>query len=139
MNQETNPNAQPALQVEGDTLILTLSNYVVTLKIEAKHRTAAGRLKLALGQTLFDLVLEAAREFVRQFGEQEFAASDLYHIARELHPELNLRRNTWTTHVTASAPLHPSYKHHTSQRDFFRYHSRGRYTLKPEWIQGDKP
>ena len=91
-------------------------------------------MKLPQGQTLYDLVLEAAREFVKEIGEdQEFGAADLYHIAENLHPELELRRNSWSAHVVASAPEHPSSKHHLSKHDYLRYHGRGKYTLKPQW------
>ena len=123
---------QNNIQVQGNSLTITLEDFVLTINIEkkpepeVKHRYGAGR-------TMFDLVLEAARRTAGLLGDEEFTAADLYHKARELHPEMDLRRNSWNSHVMSCAHNHPSYKHYTSHRDYFRYHGRGKYTLKPEW------
>ena len=107
---------------------------MLTLKIEGPEVKPSGRLQLEAGQTLFDLVLDAARTFLNTFGEKEFTAADLYHIAREKHPDLDIRRNSWNSHVMSSSPNHPSYRHYTSHRNYFRYLGRGKYSLEPELI-----
>ncbi|MFC1980464.1 hypothetical protein ACFLVS_06490 [Chloroflexota bacterium] len=112
-------------------LILTVGEYRLTLKIEGPEVKPSGRLQLEAGQTLFDLVLEAAQTFIKDIEQREFSAADLYHIAREKHPDLDLRRNSWNSHVMSSAPNHPSYRHYTSHRNYFRYHGRGKYSLEP--------
>ena len=119
------------VHVEGNTLILKVGDYVLSLKIEGPEAKSIGRLKLGAGQTLFDLVLDAARTFVDDFGESEFTAAALYHVAREKHPDLDIRRNSWNSHMMSSAPNHPSYRHYTSHRSYFRYHGRGKYSLEP--------
>ena len=50
---------------QGDSLTLRIGEYLLTLKIEGPEARPGGRLKLEGGQTLFDLVLDAARVFVK--------------------------------------------------------------------------
>jgi hypothetical protein len=123
------------IHVEGNTLIIRVGEYHLTLKIEGSEVKPAGRLQLEAGQTLFDLVLDAARTFVNSFSEKEFTAADLYHMARERHPDIDIRRNSWNSHVMSSAPNHPSYRHYTSHRNYFRYQGNGEYTLDPRWTE----
>ena len=120
------------IRVEGSTLTLRVGEYRLTMKIEGPEVKPGGRLRLEAGQTLFDLVLDSARTFVSTPGEEEFSAADLYYIAREKHPDLDIRRNSWNSHIMSSAPNHPSYRHYTSHRNFFRYLGRGRYSLEPD-------
>jgi len=77
------------VRVEGNTLTLKVGGYVLSLKIEGLERKPSNRLQLEAGQTLFDLVLEAARTFIKDIEQSEFSAADLYHMAREKHPELD--------------------------------------------------
>ena len=121
------------INVEGNTLFLKVGEYRLLLKIEGPEAKPAGRLQLQPGQTLFDLVLEAAKTFTKDLKENEFSAADLYHIAAERHPDLNIRRNSWNSHMMSSAPNHASYRHYTSHRDYFRYLGRGKYSLEPKW------
>ena len=119
------------IRIEGNSLTLRVGEYKLTLKIESIKPRPSGRLQLSHGQTLFDLVLDAARTFVKDTGESEFGSADLYHIAIRKNPELSIRRNSWNSHVMSSTPNHPSYRHYTSHRKYFRYHGRGRYSLDP--------
>jgi len=122
------------ISTEGNSLILRVGEYRLTLRIAGPEAKPSGRLQLGPGRTLFDLVLEAARAFVNETRESEFSAADLYHVAAEKHPELNLRRNSWNAHVMSSSPNHPSYRHYTSHRGYFRYLGRGQYSLNPGWL-----
>lgn len=131
MNESGSTHANGIIQVKGNTITLNIDKYILTLKIESRQPESGGRLKLEAGQTLFDLVLDAARTFVKDFGENEFTAAALYHVAREKRPDLEIRRNSWNSHVMSSAPTHPSYRHYTSHRNYFRYHGRGKYSLEP--------
>ena len=133
MNETAPSSDNGTIHVDGNTLTLNLGEFVLTLKIESRKPMSSGRLKLESGRTLFDLVLETARTFASDLSEKEFMAADLYHIAREQHPDLNIRRNSWNAHVMSSAPNHPSFKHYTSHRDFFRYYGKGKYTLEAKW------
>ena len=125
------PQVNDIIQVEGNMLTLKVGEYVLSLKIEGPERKPLGRLQLEPGQTLFDLVLDAARTFVKETGESEFSAADLYRVAIRKNPELSIRRNSWNSHMMSSAPNHPSYRHYTARRKYFRYLGRGKYYLDP--------
>jgi len=116
------------IQIEGNSLTVKIRESTVTLKLEPEEK---GQTKIALekGKTLFDIILESARTYVEETGSNEFTAADIYHLAQERHPELNLRRNSWGAHVISSAPNHPSYHHYTARRGYFRYLGKGRYSL----------
>ena len=122
------------IRIEGNSLTLRVGEYKLTLKIEGPEAKPSGRLQLGQGQTLFDLVLDAARTFVEETGESEFGAADIYHYATARNPELSIKRNSWNSHVMSSTPNHPSYRHYTSHRKYFRYHGRGRYSLDPTFL-----
>ena len=125
------------IHIESNSLTLRVGEYKLTLKIEGPEAKPTGRLQLGEGRTLFDLVLDSAAAFVKETGKREFGAADLYHIAIERNPELSIRRNSWNSHVMSSTPNHPSYRHYTSHRDYFRYHGRGRYSLDEKLISGE--
>lgn len=93
------------------------------------------RISLEKGRTMFDIVLDAARQVSKRSDTGQFSAAELYHEALEKYP--NLKRNSWTSHVIASAPNHPSYKHYISRRDFFSYGQNGRYRLNPRYLAED--
>jgi hypothetical protein len=122
------------IRTEDNSLILRVGEYQLTIKIEGPEARPSGRLKLERGQTMFDLVLDAARTFVKEIGDSEFSAADLYHIAVERNPGLNIRKNSWNSHIVSSAPNHQSYRHYTSHRDYFRYLGRGKYSLNPRLL-----
>jgi hypothetical protein len=113
--------------IDGDYMTITISESIVTLRIEGSEARVRMKLHLGPGRTMFDLVLEAARDFVDKYGIAEFSAADLYRLAREKHPELHLRRDSWGAHVAGSAPNHPSYTRFTAQRSYFRYLGKGKY------------
>lgn len=134
MSESSSALINDIIHVEGNTLTLKVGDYILSLKIEGPEVKPSGRLRLEAGQTLFDLVLDAARRFVRDTEEEEFTAAALYHLAKEKHPDLDIRRNSWNSHIMSSAPNHPSYKHYTSHRSYFRYLGRGKYSLEPNLI-----
>jgi len=119
------------IHAEGNSLTLKVGEYLLTLKIEGPEAKPSGRLKLERGQTMFDLVLEAAKAFVRETGDNKFNAAVLYHLITQKHPDLEIRRNSWNSHVVSSAPNHTSYRHYTSHRKYFRYLGKGKYSLEP--------
>ncbi len=122
------------IRIEGNSLTVRVGEYVLTLKIEGPEAKPSGRLQLGQGRTLFDLVLDAARTFIKETGESEFGAADIYHCATARNPELSIKRSSWNSHVMSSTPNHPSYRHYTSHRKYFRYQGRGRYSLDPSLL-----
>ena len=128
------------VSIEGSSITVKVQESVLTVKIEGLEAVPGKRLRLARGQTMFDLVLDAARTYISETGESEFSAADLYHTALSEHPELGLRRNSWGSHIVASAANHPSYRHYTSQRKYLRYLGKGRYSLEPALLpSGNQP
>ena len=79
------------------------------------------------GKTMYDVILEAAREVVRRKGVNRFSAPELYHEALDTYPAL--KRNSFTSRVIASTPDHSSYKHYASRRDYFSHIGPGLYKL----------
>lgn len=89
------------------------------------------RISLEAGKTIYDVVLEAAREVIRQKGFNRFSAAELYAAAREKYPEL--KRGSFMSRVIASTPDHPSYKHHKSRRDYLSRIGVGLYWLNERY------
>ena len=92
------------IHAEGNALVLRIGEYLLTLKIESPEPKPTGRLQLQAGQTMFDLVLEAARALVKDTGENELTAAALYYQVKGKHPDLDIKRNSWNSHVMSSAP-----------------------------------
>ncbi len=132
MNEAVSVPFNDVIHVEGNTLTLKIGDYTLSLKIQGPEVKTIGRLKLAGGRTLYDLVLDAARAFAER-GEDDFSAADLYYIAKEKHPDLDIKKNSWYSHVMSSAPNHPSYRHYNSHRKYFRYLGEGKYSLEPNF------
>ena len=119
------------VSVDGEYLTAKVQESTVTVRIGGRPVQASERLKLERGQTLFDVVLDAAKTMVRDYGAKEFTAADLFHAAVDKYPDLKLRRNSFSSHVVSSAPNHSSYGHYTAKRRYFRYLGNGKYSLDP--------
>lgn len=89
------------------------------------------------GKTMYDVILEAAREIVRRKGFNRFSAPELYHEALDNYPAL--KRNSFTSRVIASTPDHPSYKHYASRRDYFSHIGPGLYKLNDAYRLEETP
>jgi len=122
------------IHIQGDSLTIKIMESVLTIRIEGMNTETQKRLHLERGKTLFDLVFDAAQTYVEDTGANEFSAADLYHIAINKHSDLNLRRNSWGSHIVSCAPNHPSYHHHTARRRYFRYLGKGKYSLEPSLL-----
>ena len=116
------------IRIQGDSLVIKISESAITLKLDMANE-ARGKLKLERGKTLFDIVLEIAKNWVEESRTSQFTAAQLYHSALDRYPELNLKRNSWGAHVISCAPDHPSYRHYTSTRNYFTYMGKGLYRL----------
>ena len=118
-----------AINFDGESITLTINRTETTIHIEPE--TPKGKhISLEPGKTMYDLVLETARQVVKEeFEENRFTAAQLYHTALDRYPELNLKRNSWGAHVISCAPDHPSYGNYTSKRNYFTYMGNGRYRL----------
>ena len=119
------------INISGESITVTINRTETTIHFETE--TQKGKhISLEPGKTMYDLVLEIARQVVKdELGENRFTAAQLYHMALNRYPSLNLKRNSWNSHVIGSAPNHPSYHHFSSRHRYFRYLGKGEYSLDP--------
>ncbi len=123
------------IQIGEGSITIIVNRAETTISFEPV-KEEAGRLSLGKGRTLFDVILETSIEVAKNSVTESFSAAELYHNAREKYP--NLKRGTWSSHMIASAPNHPSHKHHGSHRDYFRYAGDGQYRLDPKHMPSNK-
>jgi len=116
------------VRIDEGSITITVNKAETTITFEQPPQKGA-RISLEKGKTMFDIVLETARGLVERNDENRFSAATLYHEAVDKYP--NLKRNSWTSHVIACAPNHPSYKHYASKRDYLSYTGNGLYRLNP--------
>jgi hypothetical protein len=118
------------IHIDGDIVTITVNkaDTIVTLGPEVR---LGGRLSLESGKTMFDIILETAREIVKRKGDNQFSAPELYYEASMNY--LELKRNSFTSRVIASTPNHSSYKHYASKRDYFSYIGPGLYELNERY------
>jgi hypothetical protein len=114
------------VRIDKGSITITINRAETTVSFEPPKKEK--RISLEKGRTLFDIVLETAQELVRSTNENRFSAAQLYGVALESYP--TLKRNSWGSHIIASASNHPSQRFYGSKRDYFRYLGDGKYSLK---------
>jgi hypothetical protein len=118
------------IRIDGDEVTVTVNKADTTVVLGPELRLG-GRISLELGKTMFDIILETAKEVIRQKGFNRFTAPDLYSVAREKYPQL--KRGSFMSRVIACTPDHPSYIHHKSRRDYFSRIGPGLYWLNEKY------
>ena len=113
---------------DSATIVVNKAETIISLFPEAQPGRS---LSLGPGKTMYDIILEAAREVVQRKGFNRFSAPELYAEALANYPEL--KRNSFVTRVIACTPDHPSYKHYTSKRDYFSHIGVGMYKLNDRY------
>ena len=121
------------IRIQGDSLVIKVNEATINMKLDMADEVG-GKLKLERGKTLFDIVLDTAKNWIEESGTSQFTAAQLYHSALDKYPELNLKRNSWGAHVISCAPDHPSYGNYTSKRNYFTYMGKGLYRLNAHVI-----
>lgn len=116
-----------------NTVTITVNKAETTVTFETPPKEE--RVALPKGTTIFDVLLQTAQHLVGSDGQRRLTTAELYHEALRQYPQL--RRNTWAAHVIASTPSHPSYRHHSSQRDYFDFMGSGTYRLNPRYLIAD--
>lgn len=114
---------------DSGSITVTVNRAETNVRFEPYQKPE--RISLEKGRNLFDIVLETAQELVSRTDENRFSAAQLYAVALERYP--TLKRNSWGSHVIASATNHSSQKFYGSKRDYFRYLGDGTYSLKEEY------
>lgn len=120
------------VRIVEDTITVTINRAETMVTFEPGEKPVK-RISLERGITMYDVILEAAREVIRRKGFNRFSAPELYHEALEKYPEL--KRGSFMSRVIASAPNHPSYRHHVSRRDYFHYGGSGIYQLEEKYMK----
>lgn len=124
------------VRMDGDSVVIVVNRAETSISLE----TEAGhdkRISLEPGTTMYDVILEAAQEVVRQKGFNRFSAPELYSVALVKYPEL--KRGSFWSRVIACTPDHPSYKHHVSRRDYFSRIGSGLYKLNERYEPNKLP
>ena len=121
------------IRIQGDSLVIKVNEATINMTLDMANEVG-GKLKLERGKTLFDIVLDTAKNWIEESGTSQFTAAQLYHSALDKYPELNLKRNSWGAHVISCAPDHPSYGNYTSKRNYFTYMGKGLYRLNAHVI-----
>ncbi len=78
-------------------------------------------------KTIHEIVLETARNYVNKTGKRTFTAADLFKSARKSYPAM--KRGSFSAHVIAAAPEHPSWKHYANRKGYLYYLGKGTYRL----------
>jgi hypothetical protein len=78
-------------------------------------------------KTIHQIVLETARKYVTKTGKTKFTAADLFKCVRQTYP--SMKRATFSAHVIAAAPEHPSWKHYANRKAYLYYLGNGTYRL----------
>jgi hypothetical protein len=122
------------IRIDEGSITITINRAETTVSFEPPQKQE--RISLEKGRTLFDIVLETAQELVKRTDENRFSAAQLYGLALERYP--TLKRNSWGSHVIASAANHPSHKHYGTKRDYLRYLGEGTYSLSLKYMRKNK-
>jgi len=118
------------VRIDGDQATITV-NRAETIVSLWPEKVPGKRTPLEPGKTMYDVILETAREVIRRKGFNRFSAPDLYSVAREKYP--GLKRGSFMSRVIACTPDHPSYRHHKSRRDYLSRIGTGLYWLNEQY------
>ena len=79
-------------------------------------------------KTYHQIIVEVAREFVGQTGNEVFTAADLFKIAKQKYPYV--KRDVFYNRMMAAAPEHSSYVHLSGRKALLNFLGQGKYSLK---------
>jgi hypothetical protein len=119
------------VRIDKGSITIAINRAETTVSFEPYEKQE--RISLEKGRTLFDIVLETAQKLVRRTSDNRFSAAQLYGVALERYP--TIKRNSWGSHIIASAASHPSQRYYGSKRDYFRYLGDGTYGLKDMYLE----
>ena len=118
------------IHIDGDSVTITVNRAETSISLEP-GLTPGKRISLESGVTMYDVILETAREVIQRKGFNRFSAPEVYSAALEKYPQL--KRGSFMSRVIACTPDHSSYKHYTSKRDYFSHIGPGLYKLNDEY------
>jgi hypothetical protein len=124
------------IKLDGNSITVIVNRASTNVRLET-GADSQGRMVFEPGKSMFDIILESAREFLRRKTYNRFSGLQLFEIARETYPGLNKR--SFLARLTASTPNSPSYKHHLSHRDYFSRIAPGIYSLENRYLPDKTP
>jgi hypothetical protein len=86
------------------------------VRLHSRDRTASPRTEK---KTIHDIILQTAKKYVLDSGQNKFTGAKLYNLSLVDHPRL--KRNTFAGQVISAAPNHPSQRHYPNRKDYFTY------------------
>jgi hypothetical protein len=119
------------IRIDGNVITIIVNRAATHVLLETGSESPQ-RMVFEPGTTMFDILLESAREFLRRKTYNRFTGPALFAIAREKYPDL--KKRSFMSRLTAATPNHPSYKYHLSQRDYFSRIAPGIYTLENQYL-----
>ena len=127
-----------ALTLKEDKVSINIKNVdlipaVISLPVGLTSRDSIPPPKTQKKKTIHDIILQTAKEWVVDTGQNKFTGAKLFHLALLNHP--GLKRNTFAAQVIAAAPNHSSHRHYPNRKDFFTYLGKGYYKLNQKYLE----
>jgi len=120
------------IRIDGNVITIIVNRTVTNVTLDPVAESPE-RTVFEPGKSMFDIILESAREFLKRKEYNRFSGLELYSIALESYP--GLKKRSFMSRITAATPNHSSYKHHHSQRDYFQRIAPGVYSLEYKYQQ----
>lgn len=125
-----------SLTLKHDNASISINNVnlipaVVKLpvRLDSRYKTDSSKTKK---KTIHDIILQTAKKYVLDSGQNRFTGAKLFNMALMQHP--GLKRNTFAARVIAAAPNHPSHRHSSNRKDYFTYLGKGSYKLNQKYL-----
>lgn len=99
------------------------------IRLDSRYKTDSSKTKK---KTIHDIILQTAKKYVLDSGQNRFTGAKLFNMALMQHP--GLKRNTFAARVIAAAPNHPSHRHSSNRKDYFTYLGKGSYKLNQKYL-----
>ncbi|MGB5750650.1 MAG: hypothetical protein WBM69_27015 [Desulfobacterales bacterium] len=127
-----------ALTLKEDKASINIKNVdlipaVISLPVGLTSRDSISPPKTQKKKTIHDIILQTAKDWVVDTGQNKFTGAKLFHLALLNHP--GLKRNTFAAQVIAAAPNHSSHQHYPNRKDFFNYLGKGYYKLNQKYLE----
>lgn len=125
-----------SLTVEEDKASINIKNVglipaVVSLPVRLDSRDGKAS-SWTKKKTIHDIILQTAKKYVEDSGQNKFTGAKLFNLALIDHPRL--KRNTFAAQIIAAAPNHSSHRHYPNRKDFFNYLGKGNYKLNQQYL-----
>lgn len=126
-----------ALTLKEDKASINIKNVdlipaVVPLPYRLNSRDWKGSPKTEK-KTIHDIILQTAKKYVVDSGQNKFTGAKLFHLSLLNHP--GLKRNSFAAQVISAAPNHPSHRHYPNRKDYFTYLGKGYYKLDQKYLK----